>query len=155
MKLADLINPGTTMMVVTQDANREWSSRPLTVTEFNEDTIKVLVDGTTDWAQGLSENDNVHVTVSDTRENNWVSLNAVASLTTSKDEIDRLWNVAAAAYFDEGRDTPGIAVLTLECTDGRYWSSPSGRLGSLVSMLRAKIGDPEDSGKHGQVELTP
>ena len=34
-----------------------------------------------------------------------------------------------------------------------YWSTPSGRLGSLISIVKAKFGNPENSGKHGDVKL--
>jgi general stress protein 26 len=91
--------------------------------------------------------------MSDSRENNWVSLNARASLSSSAEKIDELWNVAAEAYFDDGRDSVGIAVLILKCSEGRYWSSPSGRIGSLVSMARAALGKPKDSGDSGSIDL--
>ena len=67
--------------------------------------------------------------------------------------IDELWNPAAEAFFDEGRDSPGIAVLGMTGSSGRYWSSPSGRLGSVIAMIKAKLGDPEESGEHGDVAL--
>jgi hypothetical protein len=36
---------------------------------------------------------------------------------------------------------------------GSYWSTPSGRIGSLISMVKAQLGDPEQSGEHGDVKL--
>jgi general stress protein 26 len=154
LHLSDLLSPGTTMMLVTQGRGKSMTSRPLTVAEFNEDTIRGLVDGNAEWAHDLDAHTDVHVTVSDTRENTWVSLNATASLSYADDDIDRLWNPVASAYFDDGRKTPGIAVLSLVCSEGRYWTSPSGRLGSLVSVVRAALGSPNDSGEHGEVALT-
>jgi len=67
--------------------------------------------------------------------------------------IDELWNPFAAAYFDNGRDSPGIAVLRVIGERGTYWSTPSGRIGSLISMVKARFGDPEQSGEHGDVKL--
>jgi len=56
-------------------------------------------------------------------------------------------------YFDNGRDSPGIAVLRITAEHGTYWSSASGRIGSVISMVKAWIGDPEQSGEHGEVKL--
>ena len=69
-------------------------------------------------------------------------------------EIDELWNPAAGAYFDNGRDTPGIAVLHLDVLRGHYWSSPSGRIGALLSMIKAKSAGAEQSGEHGPVSIS-
>jgi hypothetical protein len=44
-------------------------------------------------------------------------------------------------------------VLTVEVESGRYWTSPSGRIGSVVSFVKAKLGDPEQSGEHGALAV--
>jgi|GEM_PF-7010875 len=51
------------------------------------------------------------------------------------------------------RDTPGITVLRTTFSEGAYWDSPNGRLGSLLALVKAKLGDAEDSGEHGDVAL--
>lgn len=65
----------------------------------------------------------------------------------------RLWNFAPEAYFDSGRVPPGIAVLRLQAHQGAYWTSPSGRVGSLIGMIEAKLGNAQDSGEHGAITL--
>ncbi len=128
-------------------------SRPLTVAEVDDNTIRILIDGTANWAQNLGAGDSALVTVSDTRENLWLSLGTTLEISTDEQEIDRLWNVAAEAYFEQGRDSRGIAILHLLVHEGAYWSSPAGRIGSLISMVKAKLGSPEDSGDHGTISL--
>ena len=76
-----------------------------------------------------------------------------ASTTTDLALIDELWNPFAGAYFDQGRDTPGIAVMRIDADQGRYSTTPSGRVGSLISMVKAKLGGAEQSGEHGDVRL--
>ena len=142
---------GTTVMVGTDVAGLEF--RPMTVARIEGDTIDMLLDTNEQWVAALTDGDVAYVTMSDARENTWVSLRGTLALSTDPALIDELWNPAAGAFFDEGRDTPGIAVLRITGDRGRYWASPSGRLGSLVAMVKAKLGDPEDSGEHGDVAL--
>jgi general stress protein 26 len=151
--LADLLDPGDTLMVGTSDLSGDWSFRPLTVAAVSDDErIEILLDTNEAWIADLARGD-VLVTMGDSRDNTWVWMRGVATIDYDDSEIDRLWNPAAAAYFDNGRESPGIAVLQIEPTAGRYWSTGSGRLGSLLSMVRAKLGSPEQSGEHGDLDV--
>ena len=150
--LHELMQGGTTLMVGTgRDGDLEF--RPMTVARVDGDTIDMLLDSNEQWVIALANGDVAHVTMSDERDNRWVSLRGTVTLSTDQALIDELWNPAAGAFFDDGRQTPGIAVLRITGDRGRYWASPSGRLGSLVAMARAKLGDPEDSGTHGDIAL--
>lgn len=148
--LASLFSGGDTVMVATRDG-QFVDARPLTVADADSHTIEMLVDADTEWAAAIVDGDRVLVTKSDNRANTWVTI--TGNLTVSKDpaRIDRLWSPPAEAFFDEGRDTPGVAVLAVSVVDGAYWTSPSGRIGSLISMVRAAVGDSDDSGEHGEV----
>ena len=150
-QLADLMDPGTTLMVGTTSADGALEFRPLTVARVEGARIEILVDGTESWTSSLHDGSSAEVTLSDDRTNTWASLHATASTTTDSDVIDELWSPPAAAYFDDGRESDGSTVLRLDVDRGRYWSTTTGRLGSIVSMLRAAFGDAERSGEHGDV----
>jgi len=149
--LDELMQPGSTLMVGTGDIDLEF--RPMTVARVCGDTIEMLLDSNEQWVRSLRDGDVAHVTMSDNRTNTWVSLRGIASVVSDPGLIDELWNPFAAAYFDNGRDSPGIAVLRVIGEQGTYWSTPSGRIGSLISMVKALFGDPEQSGEHGDVKL--
>jgi general stress protein 26 len=146
-----LMEPGTTLMVGTGGVELEF--RPMTVARVRDDTIEMLLDSNEHWVRSLGDGNVAYVTMSDNRANTWVSLRGSVSLSHDPALIDELWNPAAGAYFDNGRDTPGIAVLQITGEEGTYWSSPSGRIGSLIAMVKAQLGDPEQSGEHGDVAL--
>lgn len=139
-------------MLVTE-LDSQPSSRPLTVSDVNGSQARTLADSNAHWCQAISKSPQVHVTVSDTRGNDFLSLNGTASLAMDSDEIDGLWNPMAAAFFDNGRESEGIAVLHLNLTDGTYWSAPGGRIGSVISMVRAQVGGASDSGDQGPVNF--
>ena len=149
--LDDLLSPGSTLMVGFGESATEF--RPLTVAKTESGRVEILLDTSEAWAKQLKNGDRAVATLSDSRTNTWVSMTGTATLTTDPKAIDALWNPAAAAYFDNGRDTPGITVLRIDGDDGRYWTAPSGRIGSLISMVKAKLGSPEDSGESGDLAL--
>jgi general stress protein 26 len=125
--------------------------RPLTVARVDDDQIQVLLDTNEQWVADLVPSAPVEITFSDTRSNDWAHLRGTATLTDDPGLIDDLWNPFADAYFDDGRDTPGIAVLQVETESGRYWSSPSGRVGSMIATIKAKVSGAESAGDHGPI----
>jgi general stress protein 26 len=153
--LEELIGPGTFVMLMTTAAG-EHSSRPITVVDRDRTALLFLVDRTVDWvraiADGPGEAGQVHGTVSDNRTNTFLSFNGSASVSADRAEIDRLWNPGASAFFD-GKDDPSIAVLRVDVSGGDYWDGPSGRLGQAITMIRALLGDPDDAGDHGAIDI--
>jgi general stress protein 26 len=150
--LDDLLEPGSTLMVGTRARNQtDLEFRPLTVARVADDQIQVLLDTNEQWVADLVPPTPVEVTLSDTRTNDWAHLRGTATLTHDPALIDELWNPFADAYFEDGRDTPGIAVLRVETESGRYWSSPSGRVGSLIATIKAKVSGAESAGDHGPI----
>jgi len=145
-----LMEPGSTLMVGTQ-VQGQLEFRPLTVARVQGSAIDVLLDTNEDWVAAFRDGDRVEVTMSDTRENVWVGAYGSARIIRDEQLIDELWNPFASAYFDNGRESPGIAVFEIEIGGGRYWTTQSGRLGSLISAVRAKMGGSERSGEHGDL----
>lgn len=152
-RLVELLEPGTTLMVGTLMPDGVLRFRPLTVARSRADRIEILIDARAEWSCELANDSPAWVTMSDNRTNTWVSLTGAVTLSDEPALVDELWSPFAGAYLDDGRQTPGITVLSIECESGIYWSSPSGRLGTLVSMVRAAVGDSNDAGQHGDVQL--
>lgn len=87
--LTDLVSPGDTLMVATK-SHEFVSSRPLTAARIEGDQIFILIDTSASWMQLLKSGDPVHVSVSDTRQNAWISITGTASLSDSEPLIDSL-----------------------------------------------------------------
>jgi general stress protein 26 len=149
--LADLFDAGDTVMVMTMIGDRH-SSRPMTIADVTGGRLGLLVDTTAAWTTAIEAGRAaaVHVTKADVRANTYCSLNGTATITRDRSEIERLWNPAASAFF-EGQEDPHLAVLHFDVSDGEFWDSPGGRIGSLVAMVRAAVGGDESAGDHGPV----
>jgi general stress protein 26 len=149
--LTDLFEPGDTVMLMTM-IGRTHSSRPMTVAGVEGDRLSFLVDVTADWYDPVAaRNAVVHITLSDVRHNRYAAVNGETRVSRDPGEIALLWSPGAAAFFD-GQDDPNIGVLHLSVTDGQYWDSPSGRIGSLIAMARAAVtGNHDAAGDHGSI----
>jgi len=151
--LTDLFDGGDTVMVMTMIGD-EHSSRPMTVAGVHDNCLDMLVDTTADWYSAVAAGTAVvHLTLSDVRHNEFAALNGSATVSTDRAEIDRLWNPGAAAFFD-GKDDPNLAVLHFSVDDGQYWDAPSGRLGSLIAMVKAAVGGDEAAGQQGPISTS-
>ena len=149
-QLEDLVDEGTIAMFMTMIGD-EHTSRPLSIAEVRADRLAFLIDATTDWAHAVREGTAVvHVAISDVRKNTYVSLQGAASVALDHEEIDRLWNPGAAAYFD-GKDDPGVGVLRFDASSGEYWDAPGGRIGSLIALVKAAVAGDDAAGEQGQV----
>src|SRR5688572_22987981 len=136
--LSDLVAEGATVMFMTM-IGEEHSSRPLTIAGIDDDRLSFLVDRSASWVGAVRSGVAfIHLTVADDRHNTYLSLNGQASLSDDRGEIDRLWSAPAGAYFD-GKDDPSVTVLRVDVDGGEYWSSPSGRIGAALSMLRVAV----------------
>lgn len=139
----DLVRGGDVAFLVTFDAKGATSSRPLTVAEAHGGVLTFLVDASAPWFVDVEPPTRpageVHLTIANGR-NDWISLRCRPSVSGDWATIDRLWNPAAAAYFD-GKDDPDIRALQVSVIDGSYWSAPGGGvLGRLASVVTAAIG---------------
>ena len=150
--LESLFEPGTTCMIgTTSGANDALEFRPLTVARVDGTHVYVLLDTRERWVGEFTDGDVVHVTLSDNRSNDWAHVAGTGTVLHDEALIDELWNHFAGAYFDDGRATPGIAVFRLSVEQGRYWSTPSGRFGSVISMVSAALGRGSSGADKGDI----
>ena len=105
-------------MVVTPDLR----ARPMTVASVDGDRLAFMTDNRAAWVKQLADGSPVGVTFSDGGDGDYVSLTGHASTSQDRELLDRLWNVAANAWFD-GADDPNLVALLVEVQDGEYWDS--------------------------------
>ena len=135
-------------MVGTSDGET-WRSRPLHVAEQDHEILRFLVTATAEWVAALENRGSpTAVTFSDPHQNVYVALQGKARTRVDRTTVERLWNPGAAAFFD-GPDDPNIRILEVTVDEGEYWDGPSGRIGQMLSIVKAAVG--ADAGAHGPV----
>lgn len=146
--LDDVLTDLRFAMVGTND-NGTWKSRPLTMAEQAGNVLRFLVSTSSDWVQALqTDGSPTTVTFSDPKQNLYVALQGQARTVQDQALVERLWNPAAAAFF-EGADDPTARTLEVSVTDGEWWDGPSGRIGQTLGVVRAALGG--SAGSEGAV----
>ena len=142
--LEALVRAGDVAFLTTIDGSGAMSSRPLTVAEVHGGVLTFLVDGGAAWfddldPDGVRAAPQVHLAIANGR-NDWIAVRGRPAVSADQETIERLWNPAASAYFDDRHD-PSIRALQVSVIDGDYWSSPGGgALGRLASVVGAALG---------------
>jgi general stress protein 26 len=149
--VTDLLSEHSRIAMVMTMVDGAHSSRPVTIADVGERRLSFMVSRSTAWVQSIVDQVAVvHVTVSNEAHNVYLALNGTALVVHDGAELERLWSPIARAWFS-GPDDPDLAVLHFDVSDGEYWDGPSGRLGRVVAMLHAALGDDSDGGAHGPV----
>ncbi|HEX9965665.1 MAG TPA: pyridoxamine 5'-phosphate oxidase family protein [Allosphingosinicella sp.] len=80
----------------------------------------------------------------------FATLHGRISLERDRQVVDRLWNPFAAAWFEEGKDDPKLALLRLDPERAEIWLDGS----SLVAGVKALLGrDPKKDYKDKVAEV--
>jgi general stress protein 26 len=83
----------------------------------------------------------------------FASVHGTLSVDTDRAVVDRLWNRFVAAWYEEGKDDPKLALLRLDPDAGQVWADAS----SLMAGVKMFLGiDPKEDYKDkvAKVDLT-
>lgn len=69
------------------------------------------------------------------------------------EELHRLWNAIASAWFDGGERDPDVALLRFDLTEAEVWATDGGAK-FLYEIAKANLSDAEpDMGDHGTIRF--
>lgn len=54
---------------------------------------------------------------------------------TRRDMIEKLWNPFVAAWYEEGKDDPDIALMRLDLENAEIWENASSLMAGIKAML--------------------
>ncbi len=82
----------------------------------------------------------------------WVALTGTASLVDDRTRLDELWNTFAEAWLPGGPDNPEAVLIRVDVDRAEYWDTPGGKVASLLSFAKTKLGGDTYDTDHGVVE---
>ena len=82
----------------------------------------------------------------------WVSIHGTATVVDDKAKLEELWNTFAEAWLPGGPDDPNATLIRVDAEGGEYWDTPGGRVASLLSFAKTKLGGDTFDADHGTVE---
>lgn len=152
-QVADLVEKAKVALVTTVAENGSLVSRPLAVQqrEFDGDLWFFTADPSPKTEQIRANN---QVNVAFEAGNGWLSISGTASVTKDQAKIDELWNTAAEAWFEQGREDPAVALLRVHADTAEYWVSNTPRVIALAKYAKAAVtGGRPDIGENAVVDL--
>ncbi len=139
-KVDELIKGIRIAMLTTVDEDGSLHSRPMALQEeaFDGD-IWFFTDEKSGKVFEIDKDHRVNVAFSDPAHNRYVSASGLAELTTDKAKIHAKWKPALKAWFPDGPDTPGIALLKIKVSGLQYWDAPNNAMVHLYGVVKATL----------------
>lgn len=98
----------------------------------------------------IQQDRDVCITFSDPQNDVYVSLTGTARLTEDKALIDKYWNDWVAAWFEDGKDDPRLAMLAVKINKGEHWDTKESKVVQMLEIAEASDskGSTPDYGEH-------
>ena len=150
--LSDLLSDSRPIVMLMTMVNETHTARPITCLNVDRGRLSFLVNAATPWVRSIRDGRAISfATVSNEKENVYLSLSGSATISQLEADIDALWNPVAGVFF-EGRQDPDLAALHFDVAEGQYWTGPSSKLGQVLMVLKAAVSaNSDDTGDEGTV----
>lgn len=135
-QLATLIDKAKIGIITTVNTEGHLVSRPMAIKEreFDGDLWFFTEDPShkTDEVRAVPE-----VNVALESNKGWVSIAGTGEIVTDKSKIDELWDTGAAAWFEQGRDDPKVALLKVTAHTAEVWATDQPKPLILLKYAKA------------------
>jgi general stress protein 26 len=103
-----------------------------------------------DLVQQLHGNDRAVATFTSKDHDLFAAIHGTLSVDTDRSVVDRLWNSFIAAWYENGKNDPKLALLRLDPDQGQVWADAS----SFVAGIKMLLGfDPKKDYKNKVAKL--
>jgi general stress protein 26 len=146
---------GKIAMLCTFTNDHAMDTRPMATQQVGDDgTIWMFSSKDSTENRQIVANPAVQLIYANPSKNEYLSLDATASISRDQALIDQLWNPIAKAWFPEGKDDPNLTLITITVTGGRYWDTQHGKMIQLAKIaFGAVTGKPTDDGVKGNLRV--
>jgi general stress protein 26 len=142
-----------TAMFTTTTPDGSLHSRPMATQEADFDgSAWFFVARDSELVAEIARNPQVNVGYAGS--GSWLSLSGPAELVDDPARKRELWNEFTAAWFPDGPDDPGVALVRVDGESAEYWETPGGKPRALLAMARARLtGSTPDPGHNETLDL--
>ena len=148
-KLVELIGDIPIAMLTTYGAEGP-RSLPMARQEV-EPSAELWFISARDTAHTRAIQQNPAVVLTFSARDSWVALTGTAAVVDDEAKLKELWNTFAEAWLPEGPEDANATLLRVDVEHGEYWDTPGGKIASLVSFAKTKLGGDTFDAEHGTV----
>lgn len=155
-RVKELVEDIDITMLTTQDEKGDLVSRPMSTRQMDEngDLWFFTAEDTEKVEQAIAER-HVGLAYCDAKGMRYVSIAGVASVVHDRAKMEELYTPSLDVWFEQGLDTPGIALLKVTPRDTEFWEPAKGRIALAAGMLKALVtrDTPDDDVMvHGRIQ---
>tara|TARA_R110002049_G_scaffold284989_2_gene465668 strand:- start:1101 stop:1583 length:483 start_codon:yes stop_codon:yes gene_type:complete len=149
-KLLNIIEDQNVAMLTTKQNDGNLKSRPMGISELNEDgSIWFFTNENSCKANEIEAHPHVNLSITDSKNQGYVSISGKASIHHDKDKMKELMNPMVKAWFPDGIDDPTISLIKVEMDKAAYWTNDGNRMTQLFELGKAWVmGEKAEMGEH-------
>jgi general stress protein 26 len=155
-RVKELVEDIDFTMLTTLDAAGNLVSRPMSTRQMDDagDIWFFTLDDTKKVAEAEADpGHDVGLAYIDAKGHRYVSVAGRAEVVHDRAKMEELSSDDLKIWFEDGLETPGIALLRVTPVECEFWEPRHGKLVTAAGMLKALVtkDTPDDTMSHGRV----
>ena len=153
-RVKDLVEDIDFAMLTTTDDSGHLVSRPMSTREMDENgDIWFFTSEDTKKVDEVEADRDVGLSYLDAKGMRFVSVGGTARVVHDRAKMAELYSPSLDIWFEDGLDTPGIALLRVTPKETEFWEPAHGKVVMAAGMLKALVtrDTPDNTMRHGRI----
>ena len=153
-RVKELVEDIDFTMLTTRDSAGNLVSRPMSTRQMDDNgDIWFFVLDDSKKVDEAEADDEVGLAYLDSSGHRYVSVAGRARVVHDATKMTELYSPSLDIWFEDGLETPGIALLRVTPVECEFWEPRHGKLATAAGMLKALVtkDTPDDTMLHGRV----
>jgi len=154
-RVKELVEDIDFTMLTTTDDDGNLVSRPMSTRQMDESgDIWFFTSEDTEKVEEARAHRDVGLSYCDAKGMRYVSVGGQASVVHDRAKMDELYSPSLDIWFEDGLDTPGIALLKVTPAVTEFWEPSKGKIAMAAGMLKSlvtKDTPDDDIMNHGRI----
>lgn len=139
-RIKELVDDIDFTMLTTVDDEGNLVSRPMSTRQMDDaGDIWFFTSEDTDKVDEARAHRDVNLSYCDAKGMRYVSVAGKATVVHDAAKMDELYSPSLDIWFEDGLDTPGIALLKVTPTVAEFWEPGKGKIAMAAGMLKALV----------------
>ena len=154
-KIKTLAKSANICMFTTKLTELPLTSVPMATQEIDDEGNLWFLSGKNSHKnQHIQADPRVQLFYTNTGSSEFLSVYGNGTITTDREEIEKLWTPIAKAWFTEGKDDPDLTVIKITPEEAYYWDTKNSKAVSMLKILAATVtGKTMDDGVEGKLSV--
>ncbi|MEU1972334.1 pyridoxamine 5'-phosphate oxidase family protein [Microbacterium sp. NPDC019599] len=153
-RMKELVEDIDFTMLTTVDAGGNLVGRPMSTRQMDDDgDIWFFASDRSKKADEVEADHDVSLSYIDAKGMRFVSVAGTARIVHDRAKMEALYSPSLDIWFEDGLETPDIALLRVTPVEAEYWEPGEGRIMMAAKMVKSLVtrDTPDDTMDHGRI----